>query len=104
MKYEIKFPNHSIEKKFEKFLSKIPQISIQNKIMDDVEKLSDNPRPYGKKPFKKLTPPIQLYQFVAQYRLRIGDYRVLYDIDDTRKFVWVLALRKRGEQTYKRKK
>jgi len=39
--------------------------------------------------------------FTAQYRLRIGDYRVLYDVDDERRIVWILALRKRGERTDK---
>jgi len=101
MKYEVKFPNHSIEKKFNRLLSKIPQIKIQYKIIDAVEKLANNPRPYGKKPFKKLKPPVQFYQLTAQYRIRIEDYRVLYDIDDDRKIVWILALRKRGEKTYK---
>jgi len=101
MKYEIKFPSHSIEKKFNRLLSKIPQIKIQYKIIDAVEKLANNPRPYGKKPFKKLKPPVQFYQLTAQYRIRIEDHRVLYDIDDDRKIVWILALRKRGEKTYK---
>jgi len=100
MKYEVKFPSHSIEKKFNRLLSKIPQIKIQYKIIDAVEKVANNPRPY-KKPFKKLKPPVQFYQFTAQYRIRIEDYRVLYDIDDDRKIVWILALRKRGEKTYK---
>ncbi len=101
MKYQVKFPNHSIEKNFEKVLSKISPASIQEEIMGEIEKLADNPRPYGIKPFKKLKPPIQLYQYIAQYRLRIGDYRVLYDVDDERKIVWILALKKRSENTYK---
>ncbi len=99
--YEVKFPSHSIEKKFNKFLSKIPQTNIQDEIMESIEKLTDNPRPYGKKIFKKLKPPIQFYHFTAHYRIRIGDYRVLYDIEEKRKIVWVLAIRKRGERTYK---
>jgi len=101
MKYEVKFPSHSIEKKFNRLLSKIPQIKIQCKVMDAVEKLANNPRPYGKKPFKKLKPPVQFYHLTAQYRIRIEDYRVLYDIDDGRKIVWILALRKRSERSYK---
>ena len=101
MKYEVRFPNSSIEKKFDKAISKISQVNIQNEIIEAVEELADNPRPYGKKPFKKLKPPVQLYQFVAQCRIRIGDYRVLYDVDDDRKIVWILALRRRGERTYK---
>lgn len=102
MKYAVKFPNSSLGKKFEKALSQIFQPTLQVKIMDTVEKLSDNPRPYRVKPFRKLKSPIYFYQFVAQYRLRIGDYRVLYDVDDQRKIVWVLALRKRDEETYKK--
>ena len=101
MKYRLLFPTRSIEKKFEKFLSKIPQASVQDEIMKAVENLIENPRPYGKKTFKKLKPPIQFFQFAAQYRIRIGNYRVLYDVDDGKKIVWILALRKRGEKTYK---
>lgn len=101
MIYDVRFPTQSIEKKFNKFLLKIPQVKIRDEIMDSIEKLSDNPRPYGEKPFKRLKPPIQFYQFAAQYRIRIGDYRVLYDIDENKKIVWILAIRKRNEKMYK---
>jgi len=101
MKYEVNFPSPSIEKTFEKILSKIHPVKLQEEIMKEVQKLVDNPRPYGEKAFKKLKPPIQFYQYVAQYRIRIGDYRVLYDVDDEKKTVWVLALRRRSEKTYK---
>ena len=101
MKYEVKFPSHSIEKKFEKVLLKIHPVKLQEEIMQEVNKLGSNPRPYGEKPFKKLKPPIQLYQYIAQYRIRIGDYRVLYDVDDEKKTVWVLSLRRRSEKTYR---
>lgn len=101
MKYEVKFPSHSTQEKFEKILLKIPQVNIREEIMSSVEKLGLNPRPFGEKSFKKLKPPIQFYEFTAQYRLRVSDYRVLYDVDDTRKVVWILALRKRSEKTYR---
>ena len=103
MIYDVRFPNLSIEKKFDKVLSKIPQINLQYEIIESVQKLADNPRPYGEKPFKKLKPPIQFFQFTAQYRIRIGNYRVLYDIDDNKKIVWILALRRRSEKTYKKR-
>jgi len=35
---------------------------------------------------------LDCFQFVAQYRLRVGNYRVLYDVDDKQKTVWILAL------------
>lgn len=101
MKYAIKFPNRSLETKFEKALLKIHPVSLQEEIMREVQKLADNPRPFGEKPFKKLKPPIQLFQYTAQYRLRIGGFRVLYDVDDEKKIVWVLVLRRRSEKTYK---
>jgi len=80
MRYKVKFSTHSIEKRFDKALSKISRISTQDEIMEAVEGLADNPRPYGKKTFKQLSPPVRFYRFVAQYRIRIGDYRVLYTI------------------------
>ena len=101
MTYQILFPNHSIEKKFHQLLSKISPKN-QDDIMKEIENLANGPCPYGRKPFKRLNPPVQLYQFTARYRIRIGDFRVLYDVDPARKIVWILALRKRGEGTYKR--
>jgi len=95
--YKLKFPTQSFLKKFEKKLKGIPQEKIRNQIMDAVEDLADNPRPYGE---PKIKPPIKIYNFVAQYRLRIRDYRVLYDVDDKKKTVWVLHLRKRNKRTY----
>ena len=99
MKYRVVFPSESIEKKFGKTLSQISP-KAQNDIMEAIEKLADNPRPFGQKPFKQLNPPIECYQFTAQYRIRIGDFRVLYNVDDVKKVVWILAIRKRNEKTY----
>lgn len=101
MKYFVKFPNKTVEKKFEKILRKISLKQTKNEIMEAMVKLSENPCPYGVKSFKKLTPPLYFYQFTAEYRIRIGDYRVLYDVDMKRKTVWILHLRKRNERTYK---
>ena len=101
MKYKVRFPSHSIEKKFDISLSRILPVNIQDRVMLEIEELANNPRPFDKKLFKQLKPPIQVYRFSAQYRLRIGDYRVLYDVDDKRKIVWILTLRKRSEKTYK---
>ena len=100
MSYELRFPNTSIERKFGKILDSVSPKTMQDRIMEAVEGLADNPRPFGEKIFKQIKPPIQFYQYVAQYRLRVGDYRILYDVDDKRKIVWILALRKRNEKTY----
>ena len=100
MKYRLLFPTRSLKDKFHKVLLKLPR-KIQDAIMDATAGLAENPYPQGKNIFKKLTPPLKLVQYTAQYRLRIGDYRVLYDVDETKKIVWVFVLRKRGEDTYK---
>ncbi|MBI5873168.1 MAG: type II toxin-antitoxin system RelE/ParE family toxin [Candidatus Omnitrophica bacterium] len=100
MKHVPRFPSVSIQEKFHKVLIELSQ-AVQDEIMKEIEKLVDNPYPYGDKGFKKLKPPIGIFNYVAQYRLRIGDYRVLYDVDNKRKVVWILALRRRNEQTYK---
>lgn len=98
MKYSVKFPSRSIEKKFVKRISKITPIEIQDRIWDGILALSNNPRPAYT---PKITPPIDVYNYTAQYRLRIGNYRVLYDVDDSTKTCWIIALRDRNERTYK---
>lgn len=100
MKYSVRFPTASLEDKFYKALSKINR-KLQDEIMNQTAALADNPYPYGKKTFKRLNPPIKLLYYTAQYRLRITDYRVLYDVDEKQKIVWVFVLRKRKEDTYK---
>lgn len=114
MKHKVLFANSSTEKKFEKKLLKIPKgekitrivskgddkVSKREEIMNAVDDLENNQRPYY---FKKIKPPVEFYKLTAQYRIRIDDHRVLYDIDDKKKIVWILALRTRSEKTYKKK-
>jgi mRNA interferase RelE/StbE len=96
--YEVVFPSERVERTFQKALSRIP-VDYQDSIVTAVRSLAVNPRPEGKRA-KKLTGQLIVSQFTAQYRLRIGPYRVLYDIDDQRKKVILLKLAKRDEQTY----
>jgi mRNA interferase RelE/StbE len=98
MAYEVVFPSERVERLFQNFLEKIPA-DYQESIIAGIQSLGINPRPKGKRT-KKLTGELILSHFVAEYRLRIGPYRVLYDIDDQRKKVVLLKLAKRDEQTY----
>ena len=41
-----------------------------------------------------------IFGYLAQYRLRVGDYRIFYDLDDERRKVILLAIRRRHEHTY----
>ena len=98
MGYEVVFPSERVERAFQKSLSKIPA-DYQAAIVTAIRSLATNPRPEGKRT-KKLTGQLIVSQFNAQYRFRIGPYRLLYDIDDQRKKVILLKLAKRDEQTY----
>lgn len=62
--------------------------SIVNRIFQKIEMLAEEPRPSG---CLKLTGEEDLW------RIRIGDYRVLYTINDKRKLVDVIAVRHRRE-------
>ncbi|MBI3810006.1 MAG: hypothetical protein HY284_06075, partial [Nitrospirae bacterium] len=43
---------------------------------------------------------VAVSQFIAQYRLRVGPYRILYDVDTPRKKVILLKLVRRGDHAY----
>jgi mRNA interferase RelE/StbE len=70
--YIIEFTN-----KAEKDLSKLPKQTI-SRILDKIDKLADDPRPSG---YKKLTDFHVSNAPDDLYRIRIGDYRVIYAIE-----------------------
>jgi mRNA interferase RelE/StbE len=98
MDYDVVFPSERVERLFQKTLEKIPA-DYRAAIVAAIRSLKTNPRPQGKRT-KKLTGELIVSRFTAEYRLRVGPYRVLYDIDDQRKKVVLLKLAKRNEQTY----
>ena len=95
--YKVTFPTLSIEKKFFKELKRAHPKHLYDDILDSALSLAKDPRPKGE---PKIKPPLEVYNFTAQYRLSIENYRLLYDVDDRIKTVWILALRKRNEKTY----
>ncbi len=58
------------------------------RIIPRLENLADDPRPHGCKKLKGGD---------NEWRIRIGDYRVVYEIDDTKSSVEVTRVRHRGE-------
>ena len=72
----------------EKDLKKIPN-KITSKIIIAIESLAEKPYPINK--FKKLKGT------EASYRLRVGDYRVLYEVEDTVKIITVYRVRHRKD-------
>ena len=67
-------------------LNKIP-VDDRNRIIDAIRGLADNPRPPG---CRKLTGR-------EAWRVRIGSYRVIYEIHDSRLTVLIVAAGKRSE-------
>ena len=57
-----------------------------------VERLAEEPRPNGVRKIKEA---------VTAYRIRVGDYRIVYDVYDDEKLVVILQVVRRSETTYK---
>ncbi len=95
-KYLVLYATQGTQKYFEKFINKVGK-KQREIILDAVLNLANDPRPHKT---LGLALPIKIFEFVAHYRLRVGDYRVLYDIDDSQKKVFLLDIRKRDEHTY----
>ena len=99
MEFNVVFPNEKCRKTSEKYLKTLSK-QDQMKIKETINELAFNPKLFGKK-FKTLNPGIPLFNYVAHFRIRVGDHRILYDIDDKSKKIFLLAIRKRSEKTYK---
>lgn len=99
MPYEVVFPSERVERAFQKSLEQI-SADYREAIVTAIRSLATNLKPQCKRT-KKLTGQLIVLQFTGQYRLRIGPYRILYDVDDQRKKVVILKLAKRDERTYK---
>jgi mRNA interferase RelE/StbE len=57
-----------------------------------VDKLAEEPRPHGVRKIKEA---------VTAYRIRVGNYRIVYDVYDDKKVVVILQVVRRSETTYK---
>ena len=60
----------------------------RERISRRIQALAENPRLYGSE---------KLEGFEAMYRIRQGDYRIVYDIDDAERIVFVLKVRHRKD-------
>ncbi|MCK5523208.1 MAG: type II toxin-antitoxin system RelE/ParE family toxin [Thiomargarita sp.] len=59
------------------------ETKIQARLKPKIKRLSENPRPYGH---------IKLKGFENRYRLRVGDYRVIYEIHDDMLLVLIVKV------------
>ena len=80
--------NYSIEikKSATKEMAKLPKVHLQ-RIVEKIQALSTTPRPEG---CKKLSAD-------EKYRIRVGNYRILYSIEDNQLIVYVVKIGHRKE-------
>ena len=79
-------------KKAAKYFKRIPK-TYQIKLRSKIEELAVNPQISG---------TIKLVDYpIAKYRHRVGNYRILFDIDTSKKNLEIVDIRRRDEQTYR---
>jgi len=77
--------------KAKKSFKKIPKV-FQKKIKEKILELERNPFCFG-------TIKLVGYPF-AEYRHRVGDYRILFDIWEEKKILMILDIKRRTSTTY----
>jgi mRNA-degrading endonuclease RelE of RelBE toxin-antitoxin system len=68
--------------------------NVRQRLKRCLEELREDPRPIDSKRMQWTEAPYE------PRRIRIGDWRVIYAVDDTDRWVWVLAVRKRPPYDY----
>jgi mRNA interferase RelE/StbE len=81
--YELKFTPAAV-RNWRKF-----PLSVQQQIAPLLDRLSSDPRPHGIKKLKG---------FQNIYRVRSGDYRIIYEIEDSSKIIWITKVMNRKEE------
>jgi mRNA interferase RelE/StbE len=82
MNYVIKIPK-SAQKQIDNLSN-----TVKNRILEKVKNLEIEPRPFG---------VVKLKNSEREYRLRVGDYRVRYEIDDAKQTILILQCKHRRE-------
>ena len=81
-----------IERRALKEITRLPW-QDQERIEAAIDTLADDPRPRGCQPVKAADP--------GTYRLRVGDYRIVYLVRDADQVVIVARVARRREDTYR---
>lgn len=81
-----------VERRAQKELARLPK-AIQERVTAAIGALAETPRPVNCKPLQAAPK--------GTYRLRVGDYRIIYVVLDDDKVVVVARVTRRGESTYR---
>jgi len=76
-----------IHRRPEKILRRLPK-SLLQRIRDAIRELSEEPRPSGS---------VKLAGYTNLYRLRVGDWRISYAVEEEERRVVILEIAPRGD-------
>lgn len=82
MSYRVEFTTAAARQ-----VKKLPR-PVRDRVLDAVEDLGDDPRPHG---------ATKLVGEESAWRIRVGDYRVIYDVADARLVVTIVRAAHRRE-------
>lgn len=82
--YRVKLASRRVEKE----IAKLPH-GMRERVLQAIRKLAEDPRPRGA---RKLSGEMR-----GAWRIRVGDYRILYDVNDEHLLVIILAVLHRRE-------
>ena len=78
----------TIERRAEKFLAKLKDVRLKTRFLEAIDALAESPRPSVAK---------KLAGTESRYRIWVGDYRVIYEIEDAAILVLVVDIGHRRE-------
>ena len=87
--YRIEIASRRVEKE----IAVLPN-AMRERIIQAMRKLGENPRPSGARKM--------IGEMRGAWRIRVGGYRVIYDVDDERRLVVILAVLHRREAYQRR--
>jgi mRNA interferase RelE/StbE len=76
-----------ISRSVQKHLNDLPP-ELRERIAEKIQRLAEDPRPDG---------VVKLKGMDDEYRIRVGDYRVRYEIDDAKGLIQVLQCKHRKD-------
>lgn len=79
-------------KRVRKAMARSPR-QDQDRILEKLRSLAEDPRPRGCRKVRAAEP--------GTYRIRVGDYRVIYVVLDEEQIVIIVRVARRSEDTYK---
>ena len=82
--YRVKTASRRVEKE----IADLPH-GVRDRVIRAIRRLAEDPRPRGARKM--------MGEMRGAWRIRVGDYRVIYDVDDDERLVIILAVLHRRE-------